>query len=255
MVFYAYGGWNEMAYVAAEVRNPRRNILRSLILGTVAVTLIYVLANFAFLLAVGFNGIRGSEAIASDVLRLAAGNWGGRLISVLICITALGAINGLIFTGARISYAVGAEHRLYAWLGRWNARTGTPIWSLVIQAIVALALVIPFGLKAGGFEALVIFTTPVFWMFFLLVGLSLFALRSHDSELDRPYRVPLYPLIPILFCLSSAFMLYSSIDYAISQRRAEALWSIIVLGVGVLLCFYDPRPADKKARAIKKGQA
>jgi len=247
MIFYAYGGWNEMAYVAAEVRDPRRNILRSLIIGTLAVTLIYVLANLAFLHALGLKGVRNSDAIAADVLRSIGGKWGAGAISALICITALGAINGMIFTGARINYAVGAEHRLYSLLGTWNSRTGTPIWSLVIQAVVTVGLAVPFGLVSGGFRSFIDYTTPVFWIFFLLVGASLFVLRFREPTRARPYRVPLYPIIPALFCLSSAFMVYESLDYAIGQRRWPALWSIVLLVIGVAMSFYDPRPREQNA--------
>ena len=81
----------------------------------------------------------------------------------------------------------------------------------------------------------------MFWLFFLMVGLSLFALRFREPGIERPYRVPLYPVIPILFCLSSGFMIYESVTFAISQRRAEALWSIVVLALGVILAFFDPK--------------
>ncbi len=235
-IFIAYGGWNEMAYVAAEVRDPRRNILRSLVLGTVAVTLIYLVLNVAFVHALGFHGARQSHAIAADVMRLAAGPKAAGLISALICITALGGINGMIFTGARISYALGTEHRLFAVMGRWDKRRGTPIRSLTVQAIITLTLVVAFGWKHGGFDSLVNFTTPVFWIFFLLIGASLFVLRVREPHASRPYRVPMYPLIPAVFCASSAFMLWASVSYALAHRSAEAFWSIGVLGVGVVLC-------------------
>jgi amino acid transporter len=245
LILYAYGGWNEMAYVAAEVRDPRRNILRSLVLGTVAVTLIYVLGNAAFIHALGFEGMAGSKAVAADVLRRGAGDWAGRAISLLICISTLGAINGMIFTGARITYAMGAEHRVYAWLGRWNARRGTPVWSLVIQAAVTLALVVGFGRTRGGFQSLVNFTTPVFWVFFVLVGVSLFALRWREADWPRPYRVPGYPMVPILFCLSSLFMVWASLSWAVEHRSGEAVWAVGILAVGLALSMHEAKPAQR----------
>jgi APA family basic amino acid/polyamine antiporter len=250
-VFYTYGGWNEMAYVGAEVRNPQKNILRALVLGTVAVAGIYVLVNAAFLRTLGVTGLSAastdsSRAVAADLLNMVS-PWGGRMISVLICISALGAINGMIFTGARIYYAMGTEHRLYAWLGRWDQRRGSPLISLLSQAVVTLLLVVGFGWRGGaeGFDALLAFTSPVFWGFFLLVGLSLFALRECDRDLARPYRVPLFPLVPILFCLSSLFMLYSSINYAMEKLSSNAYWAVGILGLGVLLTFFDPRPTEE----------
>ncbi|MFZ1932637.1 MAG: APC family permease [Thermoguttaceae bacterium] len=239
-VLFTYGGWNEMAFVSAEVREPRKNILRALLLGTLAVTVIYVLVNLAFVSALGLPNTGHTKVPAADVLRLGIGQWAEQAISVLICISALGAINGQIFTGSRIYYAMGADHRLYAWLGRWNARRGTPVCSLLIQGAITLALSIWFGLTKDGFESMVKFTTPGFWFFLALVGASLFVLRRRDPEIERPYRVPGYPLTPILFCLSCSFMVYSSVAFAVKNRSWEAIWSIAILLVGVAMSFYKP---------------
>lgn len=241
LIFYAFGGWNEMAYVGAEVRDPPKNILRALLLGTVAVTVLYLLLNLAFVYALGLDGVRKSHVVAADVLRIGLGETGSRLISALICISALGSINGMVFTGARIYYAMGTEHRLFAWLGQWNAGRGTPIRAMVIQAVVTIALTIGFGLTKAGFLSSVKFTTPVFWLFFLLVGLSLFVLRYREPHQPRPYRVPLYPVIPILFCLSSLFMVYSSLDYALKNQTYEALWSVGLIILGVVLSVVEPK--------------
>jgi amino acid transporter len=172
---------------------------------------------------------------------LAIGPWAGQAISLLICVSALGAINGQILTGARIYYAMGTDHRLYAWLGRWNARRGTPIWSLVIQGVITLALVIWFGLGREGFESMVKFTTPGFWFFLTLVGLAVFVLRWREPQVARPYRVPGYPLTPVVFCLSSAYMVHAGLAYAVEHRSWEALWSIAILLVGVAMSFVEPR--------------
>jgi APA family basic amino acid/polyamine antiporter len=239
LIFYAFGGWNEMAYVAAEVRQPEKNIFRALVLGTMATTAIYVLVTLAFVHALGFPGVASAKAVAADVLALPLGLWGRRLISLLICISALGAINGLIFTGARIYYAMGKDHRLYASLGRWNQRLGTPVNSLLVQALITLPLVVYFGRSDQGFTHLVNFTTPVFWMFFLLVGLSLFVLRWREPHTPRPYRAPLYPLVPLLFCASSLFMVYASVTWAVANKSSDALWSIALLAIGVLLAAWE----------------
>lgn len=254
-VLFAYGGWNEMAYVAAEVRNPQRNILVALILGTVAVGIVYLLVTLAFLHALGYQGVVNSTAVAAEVLKPALGDWGARFISILICVSALGAVNGQIFTGARIYYAMGKDHRLYAKLGQWSARFGTPVWSLVIQALITAGLVVGFGLTKNGFESMVKFTTPVFWLFLVLVGVGLFVLRSREPNVTRPYRVPGYPITPILFCLSSLFMVYSSLTYAIEEKSWEAIWAVGVLLVGVFFCFYDPRtegPENDEERTVNQ---
>jgi basic amino acid/polyamine antiporter, APA family len=232
-VLFAYGGWNEMAYVGAEVRNPRKNIFRALLLGTLAVGLIYVLANVAFLRALGLEGIRSSKDVAGDTLQLALGKWGRLAIQWLVAVTALGAIQGMIFTGARIYYAMGNDYRLYAWLGRWNGRHGTPIYAMLLQGAITLALVIGFGISKQGFSALVNFTTPVFWIFFFLVAVAVIVLRCRRPDLERPFRVPLYPLLPLIFCISSLFMVHASVFWAIENRSYEALWAIGLIGLGI----------------------
>lgn len=241
VALFTYGGWNEMAYVGAEVKEPQKNILRALLIGTVAVAAIYVLFTLASLHAVGFEGARRAT-MAADVLELAVGPCASVAISLLICISALGAVNGQIFTGARIYYAMGSEHRLFAWLGHWNARFGTPVCSLLIQGAITLALTIWFGLSQSqnGLESIVKFTTPGFWFFLMLVGVAVFVLRWREPSTDRPYLVPGYPLTPILFCLSSGFMVYASLAYAIKNSSWEAFWSIGVLLVGVAMSLVRP---------------
>ena len=239
LILFAYSGWAEMPCVAAEVRNPERNIVRALALGTVVVAVIYLAVNLAFFHSLGFGGFADSKAVAADVMRAGMGDLGGRAISLLICISALGSINGLTFTGARVTYAMGREHRFYAWLGRWSARHDTPVWSLVLQTVVSLALVIGFGQTDGGFERLVVFTTPVSWSFFLLVGAGLIVLRYRDRITARPYRVLWYPLTPIVFCAASSFMLYYGINYASMMWNNSIYWSAGILVLGIILSVVD----------------
>ncbi len=240
-VLLAYGGWNEMAYVGAEVRDPQKNIPRALVLGTLAVAAVYIAVNLAFVHALGLAGLQQSKAVAADVLRLSIGPRAEKCISLLICITALGGINGMIFTGARILYAMGNEHRLYAWLGQWNSQTDAPARPLIIQAAVAVALTIGFGWNqdSQGFETSVAFYSPSFWLFLYLVGHALFVLRARPSGPTPTFRVPFYPVVPLLFCLSSAFMFFKSLDYAYEQTPWGLLASAAVLGLGASLTFLE----------------
>jgi basic amino acid/polyamine antiporter, APA family len=246
LVLFTYGGWNEMGYVGAEVRRPEKNILRALLLGTFAVTIIYVLLSWSFIRALGFQGVQNSEVVAADLLGKTFGEMGGRTISLLICFSALGAVNGQIFTGARIAYAFGKEHPGFAWLGRWSGSWGTPVWSLVAQAAVTLVLAVGFGLSAKGFESMVKFTTPVFWFFFMLVGIALFILRWRLPDAIRPFSVPWYPLTPILFCLSSLFMLYAGLSFAIENRSYEALWSVGIMILGILWAWFEGKEGSDR---------
>lgn len=225
-VLFAYGGWNETAAVAAEVKEPQRNMLRGLLLGTLLVVATYLLVNIALLRVLGLEGLRTGDAVAATLMSRVLGDWGARLISVSVCISCLGAINGMLFTGARLYYALGVQERAFAWLGHWNQERGVPVRALVLQTLVALALIGIFGWSGNGFESLVIFTTPVFWSFLLLVALAVIILRVKDSRTQRPFRLILFPLEPLIFAATSAVMIYAGIDYMLApmHKRDFAYW-------------------------------
>ena len=240
LVLFTYGGWNEVSYVAAEVREPGKNIFRSLVLGTLLITAIYVAVNVSFIRTLGLEDTRTSEAVAADVLRLRFGDRAGRMMSLLVCLSCLGSINGMVFTGSRVFYAAGADHKLVAWLGKWSGRFDTPLRALLVQLAVTLALVIGFGWYEQGFERLLHFTAPVFWFFAALVGLSLFILRWKDPKSERPYRVFLYPLTPALFCVACVFLFHSSFTYAWANRSVEAQWTLGILIAGIAIICLVP---------------
>jgi len=236
-VLYSYGGWAHAAYVAAEVRDERRNIPRALVLGILGITVTYLLVNGAYLAALGFEGARVAQTPAADVLELATGAWGSRAISILVMLSALGAINGMILTGTRIYAVWGAEYPALSWLGAWNRRTAAPVAAIALQTLFAGLLVLLVGTELGrnwfdaalnaagrdglpweefhgGFETLVAGSAPAFWALCLLTGIAFFALRAKNRVIERPFRVPAYPLPPLLFCASCVFMFHASMRYA-----------------------------------------
>ena len=225
-VLLTYGGWNEAAYLSAEVRETRRNMVRVLLYSIGAITLIYLAINLALLKSLGLASMSGSETVAADLMRLSFGENGARFISLLIALAAFSTMNATIITGARTNYALGRDFGLLRFLGRWRQAGSTPVNALLMQGAIALALVALGTGSRNGFEMMVEYTAPVFWFFFLLTGISLFVLRRREAATPRPFRVPLYPLTPILFCLVCLYMLYSSLTYT-------GLGSLV--GIGVLL--------------------
>ncbi len=242
LVLFTYGGWNEMAYVAAEIKLPERNIVRALVTGTVAVAALYVLVNITFLHTLGYTKTAASQAVAVDTVSAVFPDIAGRAVSILICISALGAVNGLIFTGARISYALGAEHAAFRGLGRWNGRFGTPVWALVVQGCLSLAIV----LFAGSFIDTILYTAPVVWLFFLATGLSVFMLRKKEPGTLRAYKVTGYPATTIVFCTCSAYMFYSSVSYALRNKPAGLLVMSGVLLAGMLVYRFTSMTGRRK---------
>jgi len=231
LVLFTFGGWNEIAYVAAEVKGPQRNIVRGLVIGTIAVTALYVLVNGAFLHALGYAKMAASEAVAVETIATVFPEIAARAVSILVCISTLGAANGLIFTGARISYKMGTEHTLFRVMGRWDQHLGTPVWALIVQACLSLAI----ALLAGSFIDTILYTAPVVWVFFLATGLSVFVLRHKDPETQRPYKVTGYPITPIIFCTCSVFMFYSCMSYAFMKKPVGLLISASTLLTGAVV--------------------
>ena len=239
-ILFVYGGWNDMAYVSAEVRDPDRNILRALLWGTATVVAIYLATNVACLCSLGFEGTRRSEAIATEIAELGLGASGATLVAALVCISALGAVHGMLFTGARVYFALGSEQRWFAPLGKWNARRGVPTIAVLAQGVVTLGAVLTFGLgEADGFERMVRFTLPVFWGFLATVAWSLIRLRRREPNLPRPFRVPWHPVTPLIFVAGSLYMLFASLRYAFENRSIEALWALGLVALGVLFTILD----------------
>ncbi len=233
LVLLSYGGWNEAAYISAELHDARRNMTRVLLWSIGIISGIYLLINLAYLQGLGLFGMRESQAVAADLMRRTIGEPGAAFISLLVAASALGAINATIFTGARTNYALGQDFSLFSFLGRWHSRTNTPSQSLIVQGAICLVLVMLGTLTRKGFQTMVDYTAPVFWFFFLLSGVSLLVLRRREPDVPRPFRVPLYPLTPILFCVICGYLLYSSLAY--TGIGAFVGIGVVALGVPLLL--------------------
>jgi amino acid transporter len=243
LVLYAYGGWNDAAFVAAEVREPRRNIPRALLYGVGVITVLYLLVNAAYLVGLGFDvatqkGVADSDRKLLPLLLLQKpfGEMGEKAMAIVVMIAALGAVNGLTFAGARVYATLGNDHSLFSWMGHWKPGRGAPILALLVQGIITLAMVVTLGTEAGhhavdqfvgifgaslgqdwkpgsAFDKLFAISAPIFWIFFLATGLSLFVLRERTAAEGRPFSVPLYPILPIIFCNMCVYMTYQAIMY------------------------------------------
>jgi len=230
-VLLTYGGWNEAAYISAELRSGKRKMAAILVWSILIIISTYLLTNFAYLKILGLNGIMETEAVGASIMQIAYGKAGSITISLLIVVSSLTSANATIFTGARSNYALGRDYKSFQLLGSWNQKTSSPINALLVQGLIALTLVGIGTFTRSGFETIVDYTAPVFWFFFLLTGLSVFILRKKDPYRKRLFKVPAYPLLPAIFCLSSAYLLYSSLAYA----RLGSFLSVAVLLMGLLL--------------------
>lgn len=232
LVLLTYGGWNEAAYLSGEIKDVRRNMVRALMIGIGVVTLLYVAINYAYVRVLGLDGLRSSEAIGADLMRATLGDAGAVVLIVLVVAAALSTVNATIFTGARTNFALGRDFALFRVLGSWKRDGETPANALLLQAVIALALVGGASVTRSGIQTMVDYTAPVFWLFFLLTGISLFILRGRTPEAAQPFRVPLYPITPLLFCAICAYMLYSSVTFT-GMGAAYGI-AIVLAGLPVL---------------------
>ncbi len=230
LVLFTYGGWNEIAYVAGEIRDPSRNIVRALAAGLGSVTLLYLLANLAMVHALGgIVGLGTSRAPAAESL---AGALPGadRWVAALIAVSALGAVHGLIFSGARIPAAVGRDHPWFRALGEWNPCTGSPVRALLVQGALAIALV----LVLGSFVHTVLYTAAPVYLFYLATTLALPILRRQTSEAP-PVRMWGYPITWAAFTMACAWLAWSAVRYRPSTAAASLILALLGLPLWVVL--------------------
>jgi len=233
-VLFTFGGWNEAAYLAGEVREPRRNMVKILVGGIVAVTALYMLVNLAYLAALGQGGIAASKAVGADVMRLAVGDSGAVALSLIVCVSALTTVNAAVFTGARSNFAMGRDYPLFAALGNWRESGSTPANALVLQGAITLVLIgAAAAVTKDGFDAMVAYTAPVFWTFFLLTGIVLFVFRARERVVVN-FKVPLYPVIPLVFCAMCGFMLWKAVSYILNPQYGPKFGSLVLAGIVVM---------------------
>jgi APA family basic amino acid/polyamine antiporter len=162
-ILLTYGGWSEAAYISGEVRDARRDIPRALLIGTATVTALYLLANYSYLTAFGLEGLRQSNAVAADLVRVVFGAKAAVVVAGIVCVTSLSTLNATILTGARSIFALGRSFTPFAVLGRPGAGGRSPRNAIVVQSAVTIGLLVFGAFSRDGFESMVEYTAPVFW--------------------------------------------------------------------------------------------
>lgn len=230
-VFLAYGGWSDAATLSAEMRDEQHGITRALIAGMLTVTLLYMLVNWAFLRGLGLAGLAQSAAPAADLMLRAFGKPGQVAIVSVVAITSITVMNAILIAGARTTYAAARDTPALRSLGHWHAVRGTPPAAIVAIGMVAMLLVGFGSWTRGGFATMVDYLSPVYWFFLSLSGLAVIVLRRRFPYAPRPFLVPLFPLLPAAFVVSSAYVLYSSLVYV----KIGAVVGVAVMVAGGLL--------------------
>lgn len=251
-VLFAFSGWNEIATLSLDVRDRQRGMVRALVISLLVITALYLLVNWAFWRVLGLGGMARSEAIAADLMRTAFGTTAQWLIFAVVAAAVVTSINATIIVGARTTFAAAHDFPALGRLGRWDAARGIPPAAVLAQSAVALLLVGLGTHTQQGFRTLVDYSAPVFHSFLLASGFALIVLRWRYPAVPRPFTVPLYPLLPLLFMASIGFVLYSSLAYVLDPARGDLRVGVIAglgvlgLGVGLSFLFGRPRPVDAR---------
>ena len=246
---WAYDGWNNMPMVAAEIRNPGRNIPRALILGMLVVTAVYCGANLAYLYALPAREIMTSNSTAyRDALPVATkaaqtflGSTGGKLVSIAFMLSAMGALNGSILSNARVSFAMARDGLFFSRFGLLSEGARVPVWSIIIQAALASVLAI-----SGSFDQLTDYVLFASWIFYGLTTSAVFVLRRKHSDLPRPYRTFGYPLVPLVFVLVALWLVINTLQ----TSPVESAVGLILLMLGLPFYFYYRRATGTLTRGL-----
>jgi basic amino acid/polyamine antiporter, APA family len=232
-VSYAYSGWNASAYIAGEIDNPKRNIPRSLILGTLIVTILYVLLNVAFMLILPFDEIKGQEDVGRIFANKIFGGVIGGSIGLVISILLVSSISSMIITGPRVTKTMGENHALFKWFSKSTA-TEIPQRAILVQSLISLLFII-----TSSFESVIVFIGFTLNIFTLLTVFGLFILRAKDkktSSTSDGYKVFGYPFVPIIFILIYLFMLV----FGLYKKPVESFVGLGFALLGVLIYVLSP---------------
>ena len=226
-VMYSYSGWNASSYIIGEVKNPERNVPRSLLAGTLIVIVAYVLLNAVFLATTPEVEMRGQLEVGLIAGRHIFGENGGRIVGAVICLGLISAVSSMTWIGPRVTMSMGEDHWLLRFLGRKN-REGVPANAVLVQLLIVNLL-----LLTRSFELVVVYIQFALLLCSLLTVIGVIVLRASRPNVSRPYRVWLYPLPPLLFAAITIWMMI----YLLISKTTESVAGMVTAIVGFLLYF------------------
>lgn len=227
--FWAYDGWNNVTFVAGEVKNPQRNVPLGLLYGTLIVMAVYVIINFAFLYVLPIETMADSPLVAASAAEVIFGPKGAAIIAIAVIVSTFGALNGSLLATARVQFAMARDHLFFKPIGKVHPKFGTPHVSLVIQGLWSCVLVL-----SGSFDTISDYVIFAAWLFYMLGAFGVIILRKKMPDTKRPYKVWGYPYTPVIFVIFSFLFLLNSI---VSDTEDAAMGLLLIL-LGLPLYFY-----------------
>jgi APA family basic amino acid/polyamine antiporter len=205
---FAYDGWIHVGNIAGELKKPAKDLPKAISMGIIGIMIVYLLVNAVFLKTASIEGISGNSNAASEVATMIFGGFGGKLVTIGILISVYGTINGYTLTGMRLPYVMAQENRLpfSKHLGKLTERTNVPLSAGILELVVAILM-----MMVGGFDMLTDMLVFVIWIFYTMVFIGVIILRKTEPSLKRPYKVPLYPIIPLIAIIGGGFIVVSTL--------------------------------------------
>lgn len=237
--FWAYDGWNNITYIAGEVKNPQRTIPLALTFGTIIIIAVYLLINMAFLYVLPIDEMSKSTLVAADAARKAMGAIGGAFVAMAVMISTFGTSNGTIMVSARVYFAMAERKMFFSPIANLHPKFRTPANALFIQAFWASMLVI-----SGTFDILTDMLIFVSWIFYAFGAMGVFVLRKKRPDAHRPYKVIGYPILPMIFVLFAftfvILTLYNDISlyYSGKTQIINSLFGLILVALGIPFYYY-----------------
>jgi len=226
---WSYDGWNSLTFMAGEVKSPQRNIPLALILGTIAVIVIYVLTNLAYLYILPIGEIASSSRVAADMMERVFSGYGGAIISVAVMLSTFGSVNATSMTTARVYFAMAKDRLFFESMGTVHPRYRTPTRSIVVQCVWACILTL-----TGTFDQLFTYVIFAGWIFYGLGAAGIFVLRRKFPRPGRPYRVPGYPVVPLLFVIVATWFVVNTLI----TNPADSMVGLVLLALGLPFFLY-----------------
>jgi len=226
---FAYGGAHYALWVAGEMKNPRRDVPMALVVGVLIVIVVYLLANWAYLRLLGFHGVVESRALAADAVSVKWPHAGSRIIAAAVALSAFGVLNVQILSGPRLLYGMARDGRFFSVFGKPHPRFATPAAALALVGGIAAALVLIAGKNA--IDRLLTGVVIVDAVFFALTGAAVIVLRRRRRDMERPVRVPLYPVVPLIFVVLQLAIIFGAFQFEATRSAAWIGLSTIIFSV------------------------
>lgn len=244
---FTYGGWQQVLWVGGEIRNPSKNLARSICIGVLIVVVIYMIANWAYLRLLGPTGVANGGALAAEAVAAGWPTIGSRIVAGAVAISAFGVLNAQFLAGPRLTQGMAADGRFFEVFRSIHATTSTPVPAIILLAFMSLALLgVASIFGQDPIDQLLTGVVFIDCIFFMLTGLAVILLRRSKRDAERPFKVPLYPLTPLIFVVGEFAIVIGAYGDP-NTRKAAYIGVVWLLVSAVIWSWFHVRGRERMA--------